>query len=372
MLLNVKKLVRRHFPTLFLQEAPAFIDHPLNGHMRADHLQSGKPLQNAESAGQGSQSPAERLVLGNAAPGHPSNADHSSQPHASSVMGRSDNLYAEFFGLSARPFTLLPDPSFLYWSPQHQRAYAVLEFGIVSRSPITLITGEVGAGKTTLLQELIGKLGDNITVGLVSNAQGGRGELLQWVLNALGVEVSPAMTYVQMFRILQDFLISVYAEGRHVVLIFDEAQNLSAEGLEELRMLTNINANQDELIQLILVGQPELRDIVQQPSMRQLAQRVAASFHLHNMDAETVKAYIGHRLMRANGTGREFTPEACAAIFLATQGVPRLVNQLCNYAMLYAWSSELPEVDEAIVNKVLADGLFFGGHSLTGRDPPNE
>ena len=279
-------------------------------------------------------------------------------------MTSSDTLYSEFFGLSERPFTLLPDPSFLYWSPQHQRAFAVLEFGIMSRAPITLITGEVGAGKTTLLQELIGRMGNNVTVGLVSNAQGGRGELLQWVLNALAVEVSPSATYVQMFRVLQDFLVKEYAEGRHVVLIFDEAQNLSAEGLEELRMLTNINANKDELVQLILVGQPELRAIVLQPSMRQLAQRVAASFHLQNMDEDTVKAYIGHRLKRADGTGGEFTPEACAAIYKATQGVPRLVNQLCNFAMLYAWSSEVPEVDEDIVKKVLADGLFFGGHSL--------
>ena len=131
---------------------------------------------------------------------------------------------------------------------------------------------------------------------MISNAQGGRGELLQWVLNALSVEVSNDSTYVQKFQTLQDFLIAEYAADRRVVLIFDEAQNLSMEGLEELRMLTNINANKDELIQLILVGQPELRDVIRSPNMKQLAQRVAASFHIPAMDAENVGNYIRHRL----------------------------------------------------------------------------
>jgi len=277
----------------------------------------------------------------------------------------SDTLYADFFGLSERPFTLVPDPSFIYWSQQHKRAFSVLEFGIISRAPITLITGEIGSGKTTLLQELLQKMGEAVTVGLVSNAQGGRGELLQWVLSALAVEISATASYVQMFNRLQEFLVNEYAEGRRVVLIFDEAQNLSVEGLEELRMLTNINSNKDELIQLILVGQPELREIVLRPNMRQLAQRVAASFHLQRMDCETVKNYIGHRLRRAGGTGREFTPEACEAVSGATRGVPRLVNQLCDFAMLYAWSGEEPVVREDTVRRVLADGVFFGGQSLT-------
>lgn len=274
-------------------------------------------------------------------------------------------LYAGFFGLTERPFTLLPDRGFLFWSKQHMRAYSVLEFGIISRAPITLITGEIGAGKTTLLQELLSQIEDDVTIGLISNAQGGRGELMQWVLNSLSVPFTRSASYVQLFQHFQDFLLREYAEGRRVILIFDEAQNLSTEGLEELRMLTNINANKDELIQLILVGQPELRDMVRKPSMRQLAQRVTASFHLSAMDLETMRQYIAHRLMTVGGSGQEFTPEACAVIFGVTDGVPRLVNQLCDFSMLYAWSNESKVVTAETVQSVLSDGVFFGARNMT-------
>ena len=283
----------------------------------------------------------------------------------------SELLYAEFFGLDARPFTLVPDPSFLYWSEQHKRAFLVLEFGIMSRAPITLITGEIGSGKTTLVQELLRRISDQVTIGLVSNAQGSRGEILRWVLHALGLPAPSGggqADYVEMFQTLQEFLVDEYAQGRRVALIFDEAQNLSPEGLEELRMLTNINSGKDELIQLILVGQPELRRMVLAPSMRQLAQRVAASFHLERMGAGMVHAYIAHRLRRAGGTGEEFTPEACDAVHAATQGVPRLINQLCDFAMLYAWSANTALVTDETVENVLADGVFFGGRSLDDED----
>ncbi|MBB93468.1 MAG: ATPase [Rhodobacteraceae bacterium] len=270
-----------------------------------------------------------------------------------------DALYSEFFGLKFRPFNLVPDPAMIFWSQIHKRAYTILEFGVMSRAPITLITGEIGAGKTTLLQALLGKMDETVTIGLISNAQGGRGELVQWILNALGQPVEPGLGYVAMFQMLRDFLVEEYAQGRRVILIFDEAQNLSLEGLEELRMLTNINANQDELLQLILVGQPELRDMVRGPSMRQLAQRVAASFHLDVLDAPSVQSYVQHRLMAAGGTGQEFTPEACALVHSETGGVPRLVNQLCDFAMLYAWSGEVKVIDHTIVQLVLNDGVLF-------------
>ncbi len=277
----------------------------------------------------------------------------------------SGDLYISHFGLSERPFTLLPDPGFLYWSSQHRHAFSILEFGVMSHAPITLITGEIGSGKTTLLQQLISQMEDNVTTGLVSNAQGGRGEILQWVLNALNVSVDSQSSYVQLFQALMDYLIGEYAAGRRVVLIFDEAQNLSREGLEELRLLTNINSNKDELIQLILVGQPELQDMVLHPQMRQLAQRVAASFHLPSMDAETTAGYIAHRLRVAGGTGQEFATDACALVHKATGGVPRLVNQLCEFAMLYTWTDEARTVTARIVQNVLRDGVFFGAHALS-------
>src|SRR6056297_902569 len=278
---------------------------------------------------------------------------------------RPETLYADFFGLSERPFTLLPDPAFLYWSKAHRSAYTILDYGILSRAPITVITGEIGSGKTTLVQHLLHNTDENITIGLISNAQGGRGELLQWVLNALSVEVPKNADYVQKFQLLQDFLIAEYATDRRVVLIFDEAQNLSVEGLEELRMLTNINANKDELIQLILVGQPELRDVIRSPEMKQLAQRVAASFHIPAMDAENVAQYIRHRLKSVSGHGEEFTDGACRMAHEQTGGVPRLVNQFCDMAMVYAWSKEQRTVTEDILQSVLDDGVFFAANAAT-------
>ena len=281
-------------------------------------------------------------------------------------------LYVDYYGFRERPFTLVPDPEFLYWSQQHRRAFAILEFGIMSSAPITLITGEVGAGKTTLVQALLSRIGDDVRIGLISNAQGGRGELLQWILHALDVQYDPTTSYVQTFQILQDFLLEEYAAGRRVVLIIDEAQNLSREGLEELRMLTNVNSNKDVLIQLMLVGQPELREIVQAPDMRQLTQRIAASFHLKSMDAETVPKYIRHRLQMVGGTGEEFTDEACQKIFEATGGVPRLVNQLCEFALLYAWGGDMPVIDATTVEEVLADGVFLGGTAPRDDEPVDE
>lgn len=278
---------------------------------------------------------------------------------------QTNQLYAEFFGLRERPFTLVPDPEFLFWSRQHNRAYMVLEYGIMTKAPITLVTGEIGAGKTTLLQQLLSKLQDDTTVGLISNAQGGRGELIQWVLNALNVESAAGESYVDLFQRLQDYLLAEYAAGRRVVLIFDEAQNLSLEGLEELRMLTNINSNKDVLVQLILVGQPELRDMVQSPQMKQLQQRIAANFHLSPMDEAVTRQYIAHRLKVAGGTGKEFNPAAGRLIYQETGGVPRLVNQLCDFAMLYAWSAERKTVTEKTVRNILEDGVYMNRPNLT-------
>jgi general secretion pathway protein A len=288
----------------------------------------------------------------------PRDATHDPQPETAR-MSRPE-LYTGYFGLKERPFSLTPDPSFLYWAKQHKRAFAVLEYGILAQAPITLITGEVGSGKTTLVQALLARVEPDVTIGLISNAQGGRGELLQWILNALSVPVDPAASYVSMFQALQEYMIAEYSAGRRVILIFDEAQNLSREGLEELRMLTNINSNRDELVQLILVGQPELLDLIRDPSLRQLAQRVMGSYHLGAMDESTVAAYIRHRLQKAGGSGDEFTDEACKQVFEASGGVPRLVNQLCDFALLYAWSAEKRVVDPDVLAEVLDDGISFG------------
>lgn len=275
-------------------------------------------------------------------------------------MNSTIEIYTQHFELKERPFTLLPDPDFLFWSPAHQRAFTMLEYGTLTGAPITLITGEVGAGKTTLLHHFLKNLDENFKVGMVSNAHGSRGELLRWVLMSLDQPASEAATYVDLFDQFQEYLISEYAAGNRVILIFDEAQNLSQESLEELRMFTNINANKDELLQLVLVGQPELREIVQQPELRQFAQRVASSFHLNTMDESTTLAYIGHRLKKAGAPRNLFTESASKLVHKNTHGVPRLVNQLCDLSMVYAFAKNQKTVTLLTVEQVLEDGAFFG------------
>lgn len=286
-------------------------------------------------------------------------------------MSNSDttfDIYTEHFGLHSRPFSLVPDPDFIFWSPAHRRAYTMLEYGLLTRAPITLITGEVGSGKTTLLHHLLKSLDRFTKVGLVSNAHGTRGELLRWVLMSLDQPAGPNATYVDLFDAFQKYLITEYARGNRVVVIFDEAQNLSRESLEELRMFTNINSNKDELLQLVLVGQPELRDIIRKPDLRQFAQRVASSFHLGPMDVDTVQAYIGHRLIKAGARKNLFTRRACELVHEQTGGVPRLVNQLADLSMVYAFTNNQRTVTDRTVQQVLDDGTFFGAGAFEQTD----
>ena len=285
---------------------------------------------------------------------------------------RTQEIYTEHFGLSARPFALTPDPDFLYWPQSHQRAYTMLEYGVRANAPITLITGDVGAGKTTLLLHLVRSLGSEMTVGLISNPHGSRAELLRWVLHALEQPAELDESYVDLFSRFQNFLLSEYAAGRSVVLIFDEAQNLTAEALEELRMFININSGKDEVLQLVLIGQPELRDLVSRREMRQFAQRVAASYHLTAMDLKTVRGYIPHRLKVAGSEKRIFSAPAVKLIYDVTRGVPRLVNQLCDLAMVYAFTKGKQVVSAQTVQQVIDDGVFFSANAAMQERPVND
>ncbi|PZR01024.1 MAG: ATPase [Cereibacter sphaeroides] len=278
------------------------------------------------------------------------------------------DIYTGHFGLKARPFSLVPDPEFLFWSTEHQHAFAALEYGIVTRAPITLITGEVGAGKTTLVHQLLNTLGEGLRVGLVTATHGSPEEMLRWVMMALGQSAPQDVSYPGLLDAFQTYLIDEYAKGNRVVLIFDEAQNLCAGALEELRLLTNINSNKDELLQLVLVGQPELRDLVQRPELRQFAQRVAASFHLTAMDGATVRSYIAHRLRVAGVRTSLFSEAAAELIHAATGGIPRRVNQLCDLAMVYAFTNNQQKVIRFTVQQVLDDGTFFGANVASCTD----
>jgi type II secretory pathway predicted ATPase ExeA len=274
-------------------------------------------------------------------------------------MANPVDIYTEHFGLTERPFSLVPDPDFLFWSAAHKRAFTMLEYGLFTRAPITLVTGEVGAGKTTLVQYLLKQMTDDLTIGLISNAQGGRGELLRWVMTALSQSNSKDADYVDLFSQFQQFLIDEYSQGRRVVLIFDEAQNLGRETLEELRMFTNINANKDELLQLIIVGQPELRELVSQPGLQQFCQRVSANVHLSAMNAETVREYIKYRMQKAGATQDVFTEEAIGIIAQSARGIPRVVNQLADISLVYAFSEDQNMVSAGVVRSVLKDDLLL-------------
>lgn len=265
------------------------------------------------------------------------------------------DLYTYYFHFSERPFSLLPDPDFLFWSKAHSRAFSILEYGIATRAPLTVVTGEVGTGKTTLVQALLRTLEDDVTVGLISNVRGGREDLLRWVLSALNIAPDPSSDYVILFEQFQDFVISEYAEGRYVVLIIDEAQNLTHEALEELRMLTNINCNKDEILQLILLGQPELRFKITDPTLRQFAQRVTTTYHLDPMDLPTARQYMRHRLTCVGGTGNEISPQAMRLIFETSQGIPRVINKICDLALVYTASAGHKTVSVTTVKELIDD-----------------
>lgn len=279
------------------------------------------------------------------------------------------DIYTSHFGLSVRPFTLVPDPDFLFWSKSHQHAYAMLEYGVVTRAPITLITGEIGTGKTTLIHQLVNTIGGGVRIGLVSNTHGGPEELLRWVLFALGQPTPKDTTHPGLVAAFQGFLVAEYAAGNRVVLILDEAQNLQADALESLRMLTNVNSGKDDLLQLVLIGQPELRALVHRPGLSQIAQRVASSYHLGALDAGSVRAYIAHRLRVAGARSTPFTQAATDLIHEATGGIPRRINQLCDLAMVYAFTNGQRSIIRFTVQQVLDDGIFFGALPV-GRTAP--
>ena len=196
-------------------------------------------------------------------------------------------MYKAFYGFKEKPFSLLPDPGFLYLSKNHRMALAMLEYGFLNQAGFTVITGEIGSGKTTLIRHLLGEIARDqiVTVGLVSNTHRSFGELLQWVLLAFKLEYR-GKEKVELYQTLADFLSREFDQGRRTVLIIDEAQNLSVQSLEQLRMLSNINADKDQILQLILIGQPGLRETLRLPELEQFAQRIAVDFHLQPLDLQ--------------------------------------------------------------------------------------
>jgi type II secretory pathway predicted ATPase ExeA len=270
-------------------------------------------------------------------------------------------MYEAFYKLKEKPFTLLPDPGFLYLSNRHRMALTMLEYGLMNQAGFTVISGDIGAGKTTLIRHLLNNMDQEHTVGLISNTHRSFGELLQWVLLAFNLEHRD-MDKVEMYRRFVDFIIDEYAHNRRTVLIIDEAQNMEAETLEELRMLSNINADKDQALQVILVGQRELRETLRRPDLVQFAQRISVDYHLEPLSEADTAGYIRHRLEVAGGNPDIFTPAACKAVYHFTNGVPRLINLLCDTALVYGYAEQKQRIDARLVADVAREkqqgGIF--------------
>lgn len=263
-------------------------------------------------------------------------------------------MYETFYELKEKPFTLLPDPDYLYLSPKHQRALTLLEYGMMNQAGFSVICGDTGAGKTTLIRRLLVELGDDTCVGLITNTHQSFGELLNWVLLAYNLD-SEGKSKAQMHQIFISFLIEQYAQNKHTVLIVDEAQNMSADTLEELRMLSNINADKDQVLQVILAGQPALRETLRKPELMQFAQRIAVDYYLEALNIDETGAYIHHRLKVAGSKKPIFTEEACDAIYTYSGGTPRLINLLCDTSLVYGFAEQNKKISAELVHDVVRE-----------------
>ena len=267
-------------------------------------------------------------------------------------------MYEAFYGLREKPFSILPDPEMIYWGRNHRLAFAMLEFGVMNNAGFTVITGEIGCGKTTLLRYLLRNLDSNITVGLISSTPNGKAELLQWIMMSLDQPFEDS--YPHLYKRLQIFLREQYARGGRTILIVDEAQNLGTEPLEELRMLSNINADKEQYLQIILVGQPQLKDLLRSPRLVQFAQRVSSDFHLKPLNPAEVSEYINCRLKVAGAEGQLFAEDACNAIAHASQGIPRTINILCDTAMIYGFAVSAKTITAELVSMVIENKTEYG------------
>jgi len=263
-------------------------------------------------------------------------------------------MYESFYGLKEKPFTLLPDPEYLYLSPKHQRALTLLEYGMMNQAGFSVICGDTGAGKTTLIRRLLSELEDSTTVGLITNTHESFGELLSWVLMAFGLD-GEGKSKAQMHQMFIAFLIEQYAQNKHSVLIVDEAQNMKADTLEELRMLSNINSDKDQVLQVILAGQPALRETLRKPELMQFAQRIAVDYYLEALSEEETKAYIQHRLHVAGSDKEIFTDDACKAIYKYSGGTPRLINLLSDTSLVYGFAEQNKLIEAQLVHDVVRE-----------------
>jgi len=270
-------------------------------------------------------------------------------------------MYESFYGFREKPFSLLPDCGFLYLSGKHRMALTLLEYGLMNQAGFTVISGDIGTGKTTLIRQLLNSIDPAIKVGLISNTHQAFGDLMKWIALAFDLP-HRGRNKVELYQDFMDFIIQEYARGRRTLLIIDEAQNMSAETLEELRMLSNVNADKDQVLQIMLIGQRELRETLRRPDLVQFAQRIGVDYHLEPLSEQETCAYIRHRCVTAGGQVGLFSDQSCQQVYHFTGGVPRLINLLCDTALVYGFAEQRDKVDATLIRDVALDkqkgGLF--------------
>jgi general secretion pathway protein A len=277
-------------------------------------------------------------------------------------------MYLTFFGLNEKPFAITPDPRYLYLSERHAEALAHLLYGINEAGGFVQLTGEVGTGKTTIVRSLLAQTPKNAEIALILNPKMTAPEFLLTICEELGIGVpdSALGSLKDLVDILSQYLLRAHAAGHRVVVVVDEAQNLSPEVLEQVRLLTNLETNTQKLLQIILIGQPELRELLARNELRQLAQRITGRYHLNPLSQDETAAYVRHRLRVAGATTDIFAPGALGTVFRLSQGVPRVINVICDRALLGAYSLDRHRVTAALVRKGAAEvfGRRFTPHWL--------
>jgi len=264
-------------------------------------------------------------------------------------------MYESFYGLREKPFNLTPDPRFLYLSKRHKEAFAHLLYGIRNRSGFVEITGEVGTGKTTICRTLLEQVGPEVEIAFIFNPYLSATELLRAVNEDFGIK-SSAVTKKELIDELNAHLLDRRQEGKNCVLLIDEAQDLSAPVLEQIRLLSNLETDKEKLLQIVLVGQPELKEHLTTPEMRQLDQRITARYYLKPLDKGEIVGYVGHRITRAGGRGKiRFTRAALKLLYKYSGGTPRLINAVCDRALLIGYTRETKEISPAIIKQAIKE-----------------
>src|SRR5262245_4904415 len=275
-------------------------------------------------------------------------------------------MYASFFGLNEKPFSITPDPRFLFLSERHAEALAHLVYGVNEAGGFIQLTGEVGTGKTTVVRSLLAQAPKHAEIALILNPRMTPAEFLLAICEELGIDIDASSegSLKELVDRLSLHLLNSHADGRRVVLVVDEAQNLAPEVLEQVRLLTNLETETQKLLQIILIGQPELREVLDRTELRQLAQRITGRYHLDPLSREETAAYVRHRLRVAGATTEVFTNGALREISRLSGGVPRLINIICDRALLGAFTEDRHSVSASVVRRA-AGGVF--GKSIQPR-----